>query len=162
MKIEITLTKEKSVLDECAKLMCSSEPWITLNRGYEDCRKSLDGDFREVYVAKQNEEILGVLVLQMKGSFSGYLQTICIAPDMRRIGLGKKLIQFAEERVFTVSPNLFLCVSDFNSDAIKLYGELGYQRIGVIDDFVERGRNEILMRKTIGSWNEFKKSHLAN
>ncbi len=162
MKIEITLTKVKPILEECAKLMASSEPWITLKRGFEDCRSSLDGDFREVYVAKQNEEIIGLIVLQMKGSFSGYLQSICISPEMRRVGLGKKLIQFAEERVFSASPNLFLCVSDFNLDAIKLYEELGYERIGVIDDFVERGFREILMRKTIGSWNEFKNSQLTN
>lgn len=162
MKIEITLTREKHVLDECAKLMASSDPWTTLKRSFDDCRKSLDGDFREVYVAKQNEEIIGLFVLQMKGSFSGYLQSICLSPEMRRIGLGKKLIRFAEERVFRDSPNLFLCVSDFNSDAIKLYEELGYQKIGMLDDFVERGFGEILMRKSIGTWNKFKNSQLAN
>ena len=156
MKIEIMLTRDNSILDECANLMACSEPWITLKRDYDNCRESLIGDFREVYVAKQNEEIIGLIVLQMKGSFSGYLQSICISPEMRRVGLGKKLIHFAEERVFSASPNLFLCVSDFNLDAIKLYEELGYEKIGVINDFVERGFNEILMRKTKGSWNEFK------
>jgi ribosomal protein S18 acetylase RimI-like enzyme len=162
MRIEIALTSEQAALDQCAKLMCSSDPWITLKRGFDHCRKSLEGDFREVYVARQNEEIIGLIVLQIKGSFSGYLQSICVSPKMRGAGWGKKLIQFAEERVFKVSPNLFLCVSDFNLEAIKLYEELGYQKIGVINDFVEIGFHEILMRKTIGSWNGFKNSQLPN
>jgi len=157
MKIEIARTSDTVELARCAKLMASSDPWLTLKRTYSDCLKSLEGNFREVYITRQNTELLGVMVLQMQGSFSGYLQSICVSANMRGLGLGKKMIQFAEERVFKCSPNFFLCVSEFNTEAIRLYEELGYVRIGEINDFVEKGFHEILMRKTIGSWNEFKK-----
>jgi ribosomal protein S18 acetylase RimI-like enzyme len=155
--MQIVPVSEKTILEECARLMASSEPWITLRREFLECRKSLDGDFREVYAAVENEMVAGFIVLQMKGTFTGYLQSICVAPDQRNKGIGKQLLQFAEAYVFKTSPNMFLCVSSFNGKAIKLYEQSGYERVGVIRDFVERGFDEILMRKAIGSWNEFRK-----
>jgi len=48
------------------------------------------------------------------------------------------------------SPNCFLCVSSFNTNAQRLYARLGYQRIGELTDFIIPGAGEILMRKTLG------------
>jgi len=69
------------------------------------------------------------------------------APQPR---LGRQLIAFAEERIFRESPNVFLCVSSFNSDARRLYERLGYELIGELRDYLVRGSSELLMRKTIG------------
>jgi ribosomal protein S18 acetylase RimI-like enzyme len=156
MEIKKVTAVENSLLNECASLMASSEPWIILQRDWNACRQSLEGDFREVYVALENEKLIGLLVLQMKGTFSGYLQSICVSPEFRNRGVGKKLLRFAEEHVFKTSPNFFLCVSDFNSGAVKLYEQSGFEKIGVLKNFVQKGFDEILMRKTIASWTEFK------
>ena len=37
---------------ECAHLMATSDPWITLGRGYEDSLRIVSDATREVYVAK--------------------------------------------------------------------------------------------------------------
>jgi ribosomal protein S18 acetylase RimI-like enzyme len=66
------------------------------------------------------------------------------------------MIEFAEQRIFRQSPNVFLCVSSFNKHAQKLYERLGYQHVGELPDFVVRGYSEILMRKTRGPLLEFK------
>lgn len=155
--MQIVSVSENTILDECANLMAGSEPWITLKRGLIECRKSLTGDFREVYAAIENEKVIGFMVLQMKGTFSGYLQSICVSPEYRNKGIGKELLQFAEAYIFKTSPNMFLCVSSFNSQALKLYEQSGFERVGVLKDFVENGFDEILMRKTIDPWNAFKK-----
>jgi ribosomal protein S18 acetylase RimI-like enzyme len=73
-----------------------------------------------------------------------------VAPEARGQGLGTELLRWAEARVFGEQPNLFLCVSSFNPDARRLYERLGYQTVGVLEDFLVAGLDEILMRKTRG------------
>jgi ribosomal protein S18 acetylase RimI-like enzyme len=65
-------------------------------------------------------------------------------------GLGRNLIQFCENRILKYSPNIFICVSSFNSGAAKLYEELGYKRVGELEDFLKKGYSELLYRKTVG------------
>ena len=71
--------------------------------------------------------LAGFLILCMTGAFVGYIQTICIDPRCRGQGLGSRLVEFAEQRILRVSPNIFMCVSSFNEDARRLYERLGYQ-----------------------------------
>ena len=52
---------------------------------------------------------------------------------------------------------MFICVSSFNPGAQRFYRSLGYETIGELKDFVVRGHSEILLRKTIAPWREFKK-----
>ena len=73
-----------------------------------------------------------------------------VAEHARGNGIGTQLLQFCEERIFNVSPNVFICVSSFNSGAQRLYYKLGYQKIGELKDFIVHGHSEILLRKTIG------------
>jgi [ribosomal protein S18]-alanine N-acetyltransferase len=134
----------------CAQLMARSEPWITLRRTYEDGLKLLQDPAKDVFVALAGGAVAGFIVLDPRGPFSGYIQTICVAPEWRRRGLGRKLLAFAEERILRESPNVFLCVSSFNTGAQRLYDRLGYERVGELKDYLIRGYSEILMRKTIG------------
>ena len=135
--------------------MAASEPWITLGRGYEASRKLLADASKERYIATIGSERAGFLILNMAGAFSGYIQTICVAPERRGSGVGTRLMRFAEERVFRDSPNVFLCVSSFNTGARRLYERLGYVPVGELADFLTTGHAELLMRKTIGPLNGF-------
>jgi len=97
----------------------------------------------------------GFLILCLTGPFTGYIQTVLVAPGYQSQGLGTRLVAFAEERIFRVSPNVFLCVSSFNLDARRLYERLGYTYVGELTDFLVRGQSELLFRKSRGPWNEF-------
>jgi ribosomal protein S18 acetylase RimI-like enzyme len=130
--------------------MAASEPWITLRRTFEDGLKSLGDSTREVYVASIENSIAGFIILKLGGPLNGYIQTICVGPKWRNGGIGRKLIAFAEERIFRESPNVFLCVSSFNTRAQKFYARLGYEQAGDLKDYVVKGHSEILMRKTLG------------
>jgi len=128
--------------------MASSEPWLTLGRTFDACLTLLLDPTREVYVAHDGT-LRGFIILNMRmGPFTGYIQTVCVAPDARGTGIGSQLVAFAEERIFRESANVFLCVSSFNPRARSLYERLGYHTIGEIPDFIIRGASEILMRKT--------------
>lgn len=151
MSISITQTTDEEILKSCATIMCESEPWITLQRNYSDCLESVHGNYKEIYMTKDNNKLSGFIILQMAGTFKGYIQTICVAPEARGKGIGTALIQFAEQRIFSISPNAFMCVSSFNHEAAKLYQQLGYEKIGELKDFILEGYSEILLRKSIGT-----------
>lgn len=136
--------------ETCARLMAASEPWITLGRGYEASLRVVQDPSREVYLAREADEIVGFVIICMTGAFVGYIQTICIDPARRGQGLGSRLVAFAEARILRESPNVFMCVSSFNRDAQRLYQKLGYQVIGELTDYIVRGHSEILLRKTAG------------
>jgi ribosomal protein S18 acetylase RimI-like enzyme len=134
----------------CAEMMANSEPWITLKRGFEFNLKLLEDRTREVYVAVSGEAITGFVVLNLLGPLRGYIQTLAVMPDWRSKGVGRKLMAFAEERIFREGPNVFLCVSSFNNEAQRFYKRLGYEQVGEFKDYVVKGYAELLMRKTTG------------
>jgi ribosomal protein S18 acetylase RimI-like enzyme len=162
VKFKIVPTADEKILDRCALMMSLSEPWITLKRDLQGCNEAMRGDYKEVYACIESEKLLGFIVLQMAGVFKGYIQSICVSPDMRGSGLGTALIRFAEERIFSISPNVFMLVSTFNKKAAKLYFKLGYEKIGTLKDFALNGYDELLLRKTIGPLKDFplKSAHL--
>lgn len=138
----------------CARMMAGSEPWITLERGYEESLALLQDATREVYGAFEGDRVLGFVVLNMAGAF-GYIQTICVGEEDRSRGIGTRLMRFAEERIFRESPNVFLCVSSFNPRAKALYERLGYEAVGELKDYIVKGHSEHVFRKTIAPIREF-------
>jgi ribosomal protein S18 acetylase RimI-like enzyme len=133
-----------------AKVMAESEPWATLGTGYERSLNLLSNAARERYLVRVAGEPAGFLMISMQGAFVGYIQLLGVAPEFRGRGAGKALIEFAEQRIFRETPNVFICVSDFNREAQGFYARMGYQRIGELKDFIIPGHAEILLRKTIG------------
>src|SRR5687767_1574925 len=127
----------------CARLMSGSDPWITLGRGYEASLRIIRDPSREVYAASDESGLAGFLVLCMVGAFVGYIQTVVVARDRRGKGIGSQLVEFAEDRIFRQSPNVFLCVSSFNTDARRLYERLGYEFVGELTDYIVTGHSEL-------------------
>jgi len=79
----------------------------------------------------------------------GYLKSIAVKSGWRGKKLGEQMMAFIEKEIFSTCANLFLCVSSFNPDAQKFYLKLGYEKIGVLKNYLVEGHDEILMRKTI-------------
>jgi ribosomal-protein-alanine N-acetyltransferase len=156
--VEIRRLQGTREAERCAQVMGASEPWITLRRSYEDAYRMLTDPSREAYLAVVQGQIAGFMILNMKGAFVGYIQTVCVFPEWRNMGLGTGLVGFAEERIFRESPNVFMCVSSFNQKAQRLYERLGYRVVGEFKDYVVRGHAEILLRKTIAPLTEYKES----
>jgi len=142
--------------EACAKLMTESEPWRTLQRDFDTSLAVVSDPTRETYWIEYAGAWAGFLLLYLQGPFRGYIQTICLVPDVRGHGLGTAVLRWAEERIFRESPNVFLCVSDFNAGALRLYRRLGYELIGALPDFLVAGSAELLLRKTLGPWSSFR------
>lgn len=133
-----------------AGLMAASDPWRKLGLTRAHCLKTLEVPFRETYIARTGGRIAGLVTITMYGTFKGYIQSLFVAEDFRGEGLGEELMAFAEKKIFASSPNVFLCVSSFNKGAIRFYRRLGYLKTGLLKDFVRKGSDELLMRKTRG------------
>jgi ribosomal protein S18 acetylase RimI-like enzyme len=149
-KFLIRQTTDSKEFEICALMMSATDPWITLQMDYGQCLNAFEGEFKEIYIIEYENNIAGFVILQLAGTFSGYIQTICIGETSRGKGLGKILLRYCEKRVLKISPNLFICVSSFNKGAIKLYNEFGFKLVGELDNFVKEGFTELLLRKTVG------------
>ena len=158
LALEIRPLRDVAEARYCAEFMVASDPWGTLGVTFEQALERLTDSTREIHVATVGNEIAGVMILFLDGVLKGYIQTIAVHPNWRSRGIGRQMMQFAEARIFKLSPNVFLCVSSFNTDAQKFYEQLGYKRVGELADFVTKGHSEILMRKTRGPLSDFKAS----
>ena len=141
-------TREQA--EACARMMAGTEPWMTLRRDYEACLRVMLDETRERYVAYRGNRLAGLLILNVRGAFVGYIQTVCAAEEFRGTGVGTALVAFAEERIFRDFRNVFICVSDFNHGARRLYERLGFRLVGELTDYVVAGHSELLLRKTTG------------
>ena len=133
----------------CARLMASSEPWITLGRGEDACRAvSVDPDY-VVLIARDGGAPLGFARLHPRGALgSPYLASIAVDASARSRGVGAALLEAAEKR-FPGARWMFLCVSSFNARARALYERCGYRVAGDLPDYVIDGASEILMVKRL-------------
>ena len=154
-KVELTITNDQSDFSACARMMVRSDPWVTLGMGFPYCLRAFDGSCKEVYLLRLRRELLGFMILQVCGSFSGYIQTLFVREEDRGRGYGELLLRKAEERISKISPNVFICVSSFNNDAKKLYEKFGFELVGELKDFVKKGFSELLYRNTQGPLIEF-------
>jgi ribosomal protein S18 acetylase RimI-like enzyme len=153
--VELRKLRSERETQSCAELMSLTEPWLTLGRTYETSLKVFSDPEKEAIGAFVDGCFSGFLLLDLNGPFKGYIQSVCVIPEKRGSGLGSSLISFAEELIFRHSPNVFICYSDFNPRAGKLYRRLGYTLIGELKDYIIEGHSEFLMRKTIGPLGSF-------
>lgn len=134
----------------CAEMMTQTDPWATLKMDVQQCLNAFQGPCKDIFAADVRDHLVGFVIIQTSGTFRGYIQTLCVAEDFRGQGVGRKLLEFAEENIKTYSSNLFICVSDFNESALKLYLNFGFEKIGLLPDLVKKGFTEILLRKSFG------------
>lgn len=135
-----------------ANWVAATPLWQRYNVTAEAFAKRLRDGFAEgatIYVAERDGAVIGFLWLVERGTFnrSGYVQLIGVQPGMQNAGVGRALMQFAEEKIFAQGRDLFLLVSDFNIDAQRFYQRLGYRQVGNLDDYVVPGVSELIYYK---------------
>ena len=131
--------------------MATSEPWIRLRRGYDECLALVQPQpDTEVFVVQEGGRPVGFVVLRPRGvAGSPYLASIAVDPGARGRGVGSALLAFVEQRFRPTYRHLFLCVSSFNQRARRLYERQGFRLVGEFPDYVIDGASEILMHKRL-------------
>ena len=133
----------------CARMMASTEPWITLNRDLAGCREAVARPGTELFVARDNGLPVGFILLAPYGMAAApYIAAIAVDINARGRGVGSQLLRFAE-RHFSGRRHLFLLVSSFNLRAQQLYRRQGYEFVGVLKDYLVPGHSELIFHKTL-------------
>ena len=154
MKISITKAHLKH-LEDCIVALLKSKLGQEYFPAAEKARSALIEGItnEEVFVAVDEAgECLGFIWFIMAGAFHSfpYLHLIAVKEALRGRGIGKKLLGFFEQTVFTDSSKAFLVVADFNPEAKRLYERLGYRQVGAIPGLYKAGVTEYLMMKERG------------
>ncbi len=133
----------------CARLMSSSEPWVTLGQDFAACLASCNRPELVVLIARRVEMPCGLVISHPTGvAGSPYIKSIATSAEARGQGVGAALLDAAEEW-YPKARHIFLCVSSFNERARKFYERHGYAKVGEFPDYVMHGVSEILMHKRL-------------
>jgi ribosomal-protein-alanine N-acetyltransferase len=136
----------------CNAIVSVSEPWKTLGERV-DFKTYID--LKQAYVCTVlnagKTEVVGFVIFTADPVFArgGYLRAIGVAPDMRKHGIGRKLLAFMESRIARRCDNVFLCVSSFNRSAQSFYRKLGYEKAGSLPGLLVPGESEYIYWKRL-------------
>ena len=111
----------------------------------------LEQAFIRVIEVDKHTEVAGFAWYVPQGAFarSPYLKQIAVHPDLTGMGIGGQLLSYVEGDCKHFSDQLFLLVSDFNSDAQKFYQRQGYKHIGTIPNYVLADVDELIYHKPL-------------
>jgi len=136
----------------CAAIIADSFLWRSFDRTVEHAVDVLTSSFapgQRLFVHEDGGRPDGFVIVYERGMMGefGYIRLIGVSSSKRGQGIGTRLLEAAETHLFTLSPFVFLTVTDFNTNARKLYEHLGYERIGDIPDYRRQGTSEFLYLK---------------
>lgn len=105
----------------------------------------------ELYSYFKNNQAIAFMRIDPVGMFSKFplLRCLVVNPEFRNMGIGRSLLSYFEELYFENCNRIFLCVSDFNIKAKKLYLESGYMEVGCIPGLYKDDVTEYVLCKTL-------------
>lgn len=135
-----------------ARLMAATPLWQRYGVTEASAAQRLHDGLRggaTIAVATQEAQPAGFVWYVERGAFarSGYILLIGVQPELKGRGLGRALMQYAEQAVAARARDMFLLVSDFNAAAQSFYTRLGYRQVGALPDYVLPGVAELIFRK---------------
>ena len=139
---------------EAARLgeqLANMDPWRTLCYTASAMRSYLlrqdTALYRYVIVAQNHAS--GVVCVRYPWLRGSYLELIGLDAAAQGHGVGADIMDWLEAQTRLASRNVWLLVSSFNTKARAFYERRGYHEIGPIEDFIEPGYDEILLRKVV-------------
>ena len=134
-------------------ILHSSEPWDP-SEGFRErwCRALEAVAGREgVYVGEENEVVAGVVWFLAEPALAdgGLVMLLAVRPEMRRRGIGRQLLGFAERKIFSQSQSVYFSVSSLNNTGLQFLEKMGYTKVSEIPPAVESGHTQWLLRKTV-------------
>lgn len=102
------------------------------------------------FAIKNNCDLIGVICLKYPWLKGAYIELLFILQNFQQKSLGTFLINWIENQLnITDNNNIWALVSEFNTNAIQFYIKNGFKKIGLVEDYIQQGSNEILIRKIL-------------
>lgn len=139
---------KRTHISACEAISAASEPWKTLHEGI-DFLKYIT--LKQAFVCMIGSKTSGFIIFTPEPVFArgGYVRAVGVTPDVRRRGIGKSLLAFAERTMARCCPNSYLCVSSFNRKAMAFYSACGYSRVGKLPGLIMSGASEYIYWKRL-------------
>lgn len=106
-------------------------PDLTSKYSFEQVQARLSAPENGVFVAESNGSVVGYIFCDIIKEGKGntlYIDDLCVDPDCRRMGIGKKLLDKAKSYANeTKCSFLMLNVWEFNSNAVDFYKKYGFE-----------------------------------
>jgi ribosomal protein S18 acetylase RimI-like enzyme len=133
-----------------AGVLSSSDPWVTLGRGFDACLAACTSAMDVLEVAEVGGERCGLVLVRPAGlAGAPYIVSIAVVPAFRSRGVGAALLDHVEGTYRGRSRHLFLCVSSFNPRARRFYERHGFEAAGTLKAFLIDDADEVLMHKRL-------------
>jgi ribosomal protein S18 acetylase RimI-like enzyme len=108
--------------------------------------------------AQRGEQLVGAILdgrpagfvwFLKEGTFQvgGYVRLLVVTVGLTNAGVGSRLMDEAEERIFAARRDIFLLVNSENRRAQEFYRRRGYQWVGELKGFVIPGVDEYIFHK---------------
>lgn len=109
---------ESERVDVCAQMMATNDPWKRVGRSFDDCIANFTNPQFEHYALLIDEKVEGFLIIILNGLLGGgFIKSLFVNSEYQGLGLGKQLLSFGEQKIFSQFANAYLCVSSFNHKA---------------------------------------------
>jgi diamine N-acetyltransferase len=93
---------------------------------------------------------IGVAVVRSPWLIGPYMQFLGLDPVVHGQGIGSRVLDWMEaEALLAGARNLWICAAGFNDGAQRLYQRCGFETVAALDDLIQDGVPEILMRKRL-------------
>jgi ribosomal protein S18 acetylase RimI-like enzyme len=128
------------------------QPPLRFSRTY--MRRLVSSSEAATWIAEEEKrEMAGFAIVEWSGEVSAriaYIQTIEVAPEKRRLGVGAELLRRVEQSARSARAGaIWLHVDAENADAIRLYEAYGYRRKGREANYYPRGRAALIYAKAL-------------
>lgn len=143
---------KKEAVDFLTSELVKIDPWKTIKTSPQVLANYFlnpeAGSFR--YVVTENDKPVGLISVKSPWLLGPYLEFLGLISIAQGKGIGKALMEWLEEHAhLSKDKNIFICVSDFNHDALQFYQQFGYTKCGHLDDLSIEGKAEFLLRKRL-------------
>lgn len=102
------------------------------------------------YAIRVGQTLAGAIGVRWRWLRGPYLQFLGVLPAFQRDGIGQLCLAWFEGTARAAGDrNLFVAASEFNGDALAFYEHHGFRRAAVLDDLIQDGITELLLRKRL-------------
>jgi ribosomal-protein-alanine N-acetyltransferase len=125
---------------------------LRFSRAY--MRRLVSSSDAATWIAEEEDgQMAGFAIVEWSGDAGeriAYIETIEVAPEKRRLGVGWELMRRVEQSAQSAGARaIWLHVDVENAGAIRLYEAHGYQRKGREANFYPRGRAALVYEKSL-------------
>jgi diamine N-acetyltransferase len=93
---------------------------------------------------------LGVAVIRWPWLVGPYMQFLGLDPRFQGRGIGTRVLAWMEAEARRIGArNLWICAAGFNPGALRLYERFGFDPVADLDDLIQDGVPEVLLRKRL-------------